>query len=233
MSRIILTLIAISSLAGAIMAGSCSAGCMTCSQQHCFNCYQRPLKNTQECGDVAAADKCDIYTYHVPGCDWCTKGFAIDAQTRTLPCAAQTDIPTCQVAFTLGGKTVCGLCIGGFPSSDFSSCVPFQGGSGPEENCEWGGQDQSGQQECFKCKTGYTSVAGGCEAQTINGCMYTGVQSNMCAICDSWNGWFALTDDGQCTKGSAVESETANAGDAMRQAIEKVRQVILDSVLDF
>eukprot|EP00178_Gracilaria_changii_P021541 TRINITY_DN63972_c0_g1_i1.p1 TRINITY_DN63972_c0_g1~~TRINITY_DN63972_c0_g1_i1.p1 ORF type:complete len:235 (-),score=16.37 TRINITY_DN63972_c0_g1_i1:80-697(-) len=205
---------------------------MTCASAHCFNCYNRPLKNTQECDDPAPSNNCDIYTFHVPGCDWCKKGYAVDAQSRQLPCTAQTDIPDCQVAFTLNGATVCGLCQGGFPAADYKSCVPFQGGGGVEKNCAWGGLDQQGNKECFKCQSGFTSVAGGCETQTIDGCMYTGVQSNYCGICDAWNGWFALTDDGKCTKGSSVEG-SASSGDSLKKIIEGVRQNILDTVLNF
>jgi hypothetical protein len=207
---------------------------MTCSQAHCFNCYQRPLKNTQECGDVAATDMCDIYTYHVPGCDWCTKGYAIDAQTRQLPCVAQTDIPECQVAFTVQGNTVCGLCVEGFPSADYSSCVPFSQEDGVADNCAWGGSDQSGNHQCYRCNEGYTSVAGGCEPLTIKGCMFTGVQSNICGICDSWNGWFAAMDDGTCTKSSAVEgSANHKASEGIREAIDGVRKTLLNALLDF
>lgn len=173
--KIAILLICTALLASSALAASCSPSCMTCSQAHCFNCFQRQLKNNQECADTAGTDNCDIYTFRVPGCDWCTKGFAIDAQTRQLPCKPQTDIPDCQVAFTLSGTTVCGLCQGGFPSADYQSCVPFSGGGGVEKNCEWGGKDQSGNQECYRCKAGFTSVSGGCETQTIDGCMYTGV----------------------------------------------------------
>lgn len=232
MSRILIAFIAIACTINYSLTAECSKGCITCAQSHCFNCYQRPLKNSQECADTTTPeDKCDIYTFRMPGCDWCAKGYAIDAQTHQLPCTAQTDIPDCQVAFTLSGKTVCGICVGGFPSQDFSSCVPFSGETGVEKNCLWAGKDQQGAKECYRCKEGYTSVAGGCEKQTIEGCMYTGTIKTFCGICDAWNGWFALTDDGKCTKASD-SSDTkgiAASGEVMQKMISKVKQIILKS----
>ena len=232
MTRVSITLIAISCIIGATFAGSCSPGCMTCAQNHCFNCYQRPLKNTQECADTpSTTDKCDIYTYHIDGCDWCQKGYAIDANTKQLPCTPQTGIPTCQVAFTANSTPVCAICVGGFPSKDFQGCEPFSGQSGVENNCLWGGVTKDGDKTCWRCQEGYMSVAGGCELQTIKGCIYTGVQKNFCAICDAWDGWFALTDDGICNKGQAevAAGQATKPATEMRKIIDQIRNTVLDA----
>ena len=73
-------------------------------------------------------------------------------------------------------------------------------------------KDQQADPGCLKCKDGYTSVSWGCVKTTVDGCMATlDATGKICQLCRIFEGWFANTDDGKCTKSSEGVSGNGDA----------------------
>jgi hypothetical protein len=197
------TILLVLGLIASTYAASCSAGCAACSQGHCAVCYQRQFADMMSCGDKDPSGvNCDLYITGESGCTWCAKGYDLDV-FGDKSCSTSSFAGDCQTSLGVQGISLCAICNGGFPDDSYMTCIPFSGSSGPGVNCAWGANGDSGNQ-CFKCQSGYMSVGGGCVTQTIEGCMIADVTGMMCGICDYQAGYFALTDDGTCTKASGA-----------------------------
>ena len=108
----------------------------------------------------------------------------------------------CQYSGWYNSNVVCFVCIKGFPSVHGKQCVKFEdleNGSGPQVNCLWGARVYDNN-ACFKCEEGFMVVGGGCVKQKIEGCLQADVKGEVCEVCDIWDGFGQVSDDGSCKK---------------------------------
>lgn len=181
----------------------CPPGCVHCENSRCHGCFQRKITLDYKCSEIQdpTSSLCDIYNADQMGCSWCKQGYGALAQTSGE--CAQINIEGCRVGSIAKGIEFCTICNGGFPESSLLKCGKFEGQIGPKENCMWGA-NHGGHNYCMRCKSGHTSVAGVCVPSRVEGCMFSS-DVGYCQICNGWEGYFALNDDGKCVKGISSE----------------------------
>lgn len=204
--RILATLLLSSLIASCLsQTKSCTKHCLDCQKGICLTCYQR-RNIIGACSPLPSAkDHCDLY---IEGqfCGLCQKGYALDVEKGHQGECEAAAIDNCIGAFKTSEGNRCAICDGGFPSKDFTECVSWASEeiNAPQDNCMWG-QREGAFTNCFRCKSGYMSVAGGCVEQSLEGCMTAGVLKKHCLLCDPYNGYNMLKDDGMCTHVSSEQ----------------------------
>ena len=174
-------------------------------RETCIECFRSRFVDNQ-CGTLQDDAHCTIYSLYALNkqkCIWCDPDYHLDPSngSQCLP----GSIKDCEFSLLQNNKLKCFVCNKGYPSQDFTQCVPFDGG-GQSMNCLWGGRTQNGP-FCARCRLEYTSFYGKCLQSVILGCMYAySTQEHFCERCDGWYGYFFGGFERPCVfKGTFLE----------------------------
>ena len=188
--------------------------CMSADRKHgdkCMRCFRTGFASAGKCKtSLSPEDHCVING--PDNCFSCEQKWTANKGS----CERTTTINNCNWQVTnKDGKTVCKICIGGFPSEDMSECQTFEQAKGRDtdnkrKNCVWGWGDDDGELQCFRCQSGFSSrvdLDGVCEEASITGCMKVNLKEGkkMCYVCDSWSGYFVNDDGSGCVMDSEFE----------------------------
>ena len=182
----------------------CSDHCASCTVNGtCNACFRRYLYRNKCLSVTTAQSHCMLFNSDGV-CIQCNQGYATPTNPDFEYCY-KIDIEDCTIAHasTQHAEDVkCNACRKGFPSSDGSSCQPWESGSRP--NCLWGGIGATGP-ECWRCDHGFVIHAGKCVAQAkgFEGCAYIG-KDGKCHFCDVWGKYYMFMV-GKCKPFAADE----------------------------
>ena len=185
-------------------------------KKYCGSCYESKVDTvTEECGpQVPSTDNCLIYTKFprhngVDLCVVCKKGYAASIKSgKVLPsCQADSNyIKNCFIEGEIGGIRRCSACVGGVPSSDGRSCIPWSQLKQPILDCKIGAGSASGQFSCIICQNSKTwnFETQSCEViSSLVGCLNAKKSAQgvlTCGSCDVFNG-YSMNGTGKCAKG--------------------------------
>ena len=199
-------------LASATFSHDCSDNCYNCfSLDYCTECYRRKVVTGRilKCSTqpLPSSDNCLIYGQY-RGCDQCKPGWALlYSNGPTNPCVKGT-IQNCLNEQIIAGEASCYSCLGGYPNSDASRCIPTDQVKDPIPRCTVGVFNSDTRKiQCYQCAPGYTVSfnLNHCfkTPPSLKGCLRAGLNGN-CSVCDGANGYFDRDEHGGCSKNSSA-----------------------------
>ena len=200
-------------LASASLTHDCSDNCSFCYGNNlCRSCYQRKLITApkgvyQICSStpLPASDPCLIYR-DGGDCLRCKPGYAVVHNGGSLGQCIRGSIQNCLYQVYFKGQMLCYSCLGGYPSSDESSCIPTNQVRNPIAQCTVGQIDVGNNQLlCEQCSPGYTSSLYKCfpTPASLRGCLRS--SSGRCQECDAANGYF-MREAYTCAKNDSASA---------------------------
>ena len=207
--KVIVQLLVALTLASASLNHECSNNCFSsCSAKFgCGQCYERKAmivgpkgSEKQICSSKPQPASGPCLLYFAVGCNLCKPGYALKSY-KGKPCVKGT-IQNCQLALFDGGQQVCGECLGGYPNSDGTRCIPTSQVKNPIPLCTVGSADSdNGSLACAQCEAGYVvdKIKAKCvkTLPSLKGCLIS--FDGFCLRCDVKNGYF-MRDEGKCSK---------------------------------
>lgn len=192
---------------------SCGKGCLSCEQGICLSCYKRPIAAGQCSPFELPFDPCILYVATGEAkvkCSICKHGWLqsqIEGQKLCTP--GKIDGCVAGIHDQERGKS-CTICNEGFPTDNAKECQSWATQENdritipipiprPSKNCLWG-QKLLGVKTCFRCKPGFMVVGGLCVKQILEGCLSSGPFGAYCMICDGFNGYSQMENNGKCER---------------------------------
>ena len=181
----------------------------------CLICYKSKINPaTGDCGPLLpSTGKCLFFRRVRVGrgidvCALCQQGYAVNIQ-RGVPessCIKPANpIQNCLYQLNVFGKEQCRGCIGGAPSVDRQTCIPWAKVKYPINDCKVGGLDSKGQTGCQVCNNSETFNFDTHKCATIQGqtgCLGAKEDATgklVCTGCDVYNG-YSMGSDLKCRK---------------------------------
>ena len=157
------------------------------------------------CSKNITQTKCNIMSGY--GCKECQVGYARDVNAKDpLNNCIKGTIANCwDEVKEYNGKMQCLACVNGYPSDDYTRCVPPSELKRTIKDCYIGVTGGYGTHYCKICKPGLMRTRDRtCSTRTIPGCAYVGA-FDTCLLCAFLEGWYDLKGDGKCYQASKSE----------------------------
>ena len=166
------------------------------NNQTCEYCYGGKTNSQGTCTKFPNNNPCFSDNSEFKVCLWCNFAHGYANSYNNTCFKTSSRIPNCEQPYfkQKGAKLMCLSCKGGFPSKDFSRCIPTSSLHNAPANCRDGARGENGKLFCALCQDGYIAnffTDGLCHKTELEGCWQVN-NIGRCVACKAFEGYYAV-----------------------------------------